>query len=90
MHTFNMLEDEASRIDLRQVNGVQHARRVVARFQYVVNGKPAVSDCLLLGVPELYVNSAVVVSSRERASRLDCAVGEGFQSECICIQAIAA
>ena len=47
MNPLNVLEDEASRVDFRQVNGVQHARRVVTRFQNVVNSKPTVSHCLL-------------------------------------------
>ena len=51
MHPIYILEYEARHVGLWEVNSVYHARSIVARFQYVVNGKPSVSDRLLLGVP---------------------------------------
>ena len=51
MHPIDILENEARRFGLWEVNGVYHARRIVARLQHVANGKPSVSDRLLLGVP---------------------------------------
>ena len=84
-----MLEYEACRIYFGQINGVQHARRIVARLKYVVNGKPTVSSGLPLGVPQLNVNCAVAVSNRERATRLDRAMGERFDPKKFVMQTIA-
>ncbi len=54
MHSLDVLEYETRRVDIWQINGANHARRIVARLQYVVNGKPSVSNVLSLGVPQLY------------------------------------
>ena len=51
MHPIYILEYEARHVGLWEVNSVYHARRIVARFQYVVNAEPSVSDSLLLGIP---------------------------------------
>ena len=53
MHSLDVLEYETRRVDIWQINSVNHARRIVARLQYVVNGKPSVSNVLSLGVPQL-------------------------------------
>ena len=89
MHSLDVLEYETRRVDIWQINSVNHARRIVARLQYVVNGKPSVSNVLSLGVPQLYVDGKVAVSSRERARRLDRTVGEGFKPKGFGIQAVA-
>ena len=89
MHSLDVLEYETRRVDIWQINSVNHARRIVARLQYVVNGKPSVSNVLSLGVPQLYVDGKVAVSSCERASRLDRTVGKRFESKGFGIQPIA-
>ena len=71
MHSLDVLEYETRRVDIWQINGANHARRIVARLQYFVNTEPSVSHRLLLNVPQLYVDGKVAVSSCERASRLD-------------------